>query len=144
MFLQNSHFHEYLLSKDIDFLCTLVKKPEKSKELHLDLIYNQIISLCYTSESVINSFSRKILQLINTEKNVEFNKNIIAFKVLQETNSKKDYYKLFAELFYYIYRIYFNEISYEQPIITKNIQLILHNIKKYIMHFSEKDEDSEE
>jgi len=59
-------------------------------------------------------------------------------------NSKKDYYKLFAELFCYVYRIYFNEISYEQPVITKNIQLILHNIKKYITHYTEKEENSEE
>ena len=84
------------------------------------------------------------MQLINTEKNVEFDKNMIAFKALQETNSKKDYYKLFAELFCYVYRIYFNEISYEQPIITKNKQLILHNVKKYIKHYTENDEDSEE
>jgi hypothetical protein len=54
---------------------------------------------------------------------------MIAFKALQETNSKKDYYKLFTELFCYVYRVYFNEITYEQPIITKNIQLILHNVK---------------
>jgi len=59
-------------------------------------------------------------------------------------NSKKDYCKLFAELFCYVYRIYFNEISYEQPVITKNIQLILHNIKKYITHYTEKEENSEE
>ncbi len=89
MFLQNSHFHEYLLSKDVDFLCTLIEKPEKSEELHLNLIYNQIISLCYTSESVINSFSRRILQLIFTEKNVEFDKNMIAFKYYKNQILKK-------------------------------------------------------
>ncbi len=96
------------------------------------------------SESVVNSFSRRFLQLINTEKNVELNKNMISFKALQEVNSKKDYYKLFAELFCYVYRIYFNEIAYEQPVITKNVQLILHNIKKYITHYTEKEENSEE
>jgi len=84
------------------------------------------------------------LQLLNTEKNVELNKNMIAFKALQETNFKKDYYKLFTELFCYVYRVYFNEITYEQPIITKNIQLILHNVKKYIIHYTEKEENSEE
>ena len=56
-------------------------------------------------------------------------------------NSKKDYYKLFAELFCYVYRIYFNEIVYEQPIITKNVQLILHNIKKYITHYTKKEDN---
>ncbi len=84
------------------------------------------------------------MQLLNTEKNVELNKNMIAFKALQETNFKKDYYKLFTELFYYVYRVYFNEITYEQPIITKNIQLILHNVKKYMIHYTEKEENSEE
>jgi len=144
MFLQNSHFHEYIIEKDVDFLSTLVEKPNKTEEFHLNLIYNHVIDLCHASESVINSFSRRFLQLINTEKNVELNKNMIAFKALQEMNSKKDYYKLFAELFCYVYRIYFNEISYEQPVITKNIQLILHNIKKYITHYTEKEENSEE
>ncbi len=144
MFLQNSHFHKYLLSKDVDFLSTLIEKLNKSEELHLNLIYNHIITLCSSSKTVINSFSRRFLQLINTEKNIQFNKNMITFKALQETNSKKDYYKLFAELFCYVYRIYFNEISYEQPIITKNIQLILLNVKKYIKYYTEKDEGSKE
>ena len=74
MFLQNSHFHEYIMQKDVDFLSTLVEKSNKSEELYLSLIYNQIIDLCYSSESVVNSFSRRFLQLINTEKNVELNK----------------------------------------------------------------------
>jgi len=144
MFLQNSHFHEYIMHKDVDFLFTLIEKPKQTEELHLHFIYNQVIHLCYTSESVINSFSRRFLQLLNTEKNVELNKNMIAFKALQETDSKKDYYKLFTELFCYVYRVYFNEITYEQPIITKNIQLILHNVKKYMVHYTEKEENSEE
>ncbi len=47
MFLQNSHFHEYIMQKDVDFLSTLVEKPNKSEELYLSLIYNQIIDLCH-------------------------------------------------------------------------------------------------
>ncbi len=82
MFLQNSHFYEYIIEKDVDFLSTLVEKPNKTEEFHLNLIYNHVIDLCHAFESVINSFSRRFLQLINTEKNVELNKNIIAFKAL--------------------------------------------------------------
>ena len=121
-FLKNSRFNLYFKDKNIKDLLVLIDPiKEEEKELNLNYLENITLDIAYNTSSLIPNIIRSIRLDIKEDIIIDsfsFNKDFIEL----ESNTKKEYFKVFNNLILFIFRVY----------LIKN-SLIESNTKEYIL-----------
>jgi len=126
--VKRSKIYLYIQNKDLDSLLLLLNKPDLNNNINneyfeqkLQILYNLVINLLYNAENITANLSSTILNKLNSENQSPKIIDIKPFKVLQNKQSKRKYYAIFAEIFIYLIRFIWSTTEFNQPILSNTI-----------------------
>jgi len=126
--VKRSKIYLYIQNKDLDDLLLLLNQPDLNNNINneyfeqkLQIIYNLVINLLYKAEKITANLSSTILNKLNSENQSPKIIDIKPFKVLQNKQSKRKYYTIFAEIFIYLIRFISSTTELNQPILSNTI-----------------------
>jgi len=112
----------------LDSLLLLLNKPDLNNNINneyfeqkLQILYNLVINLLYYAEKITANLSSTILNKLGSENQSPKTIDIKPFKVLQNKQSKRKYYTIFAQIFIYLIRFISSPTEFNQPILSNTI-----------------------